>query len=178
MGVLVAIPETDLTKITRESKTQRTEVFVEWGHHEQKLRWLTLGQSRLRRAHDRDDGCWQLAAYLTAGVTDFEHDSAYALQLPLVGLHFKSVEYQRATFEAWVDPNPNDLSSFHVPRPGYNPMKLPEAYICKMKGQCAKEPHIIVPEGFYVPPVDEDLWLLVRGRRVEIRIGPVPPTLT
>ena len=110
------------------------------------------------------------------GVTDFEHDSAWALRLPLIGLTWDGllVHYHTAHLLAWVDPD--DLDGFNVPGPGYDPAKLPGAHKCKDK-QCLKNDptgHIIVPEGNYVPPTNPVLYRQVRGKMLEITIGPTP----
>ncbi len=59
-------------------------------------------------------------------------------------------------------------------RPGYDPTRHPKATICGEKKPCCwrdGEPHVIVPEGFYVPPVDIELYQLVSGKEVEIVLG-------
>lgn len=168
------VKETDLRAITRDAGRALTTVsiFEDSCGRSQKHPWLQLGESRVRPTWDRPDGRWVLDAYLPAGVTDQEHSSAYALRLPLVGLSYIGTLYQQTELTAWVDPNaPHD---FHVPRPGYDPMKHPKAERC-VQGSCKAEPHVIVPEGFYVPPIDLTLYELVRGKRVEILIGLVNP---
>lgn len=153
---------TDLTEITRNNKVARTVVYLDIGYGE-KIQWLTLGQAEVR---NEGKICW-LAAYLPEGVSDFEHDSAYALRLPLIGLKLEHVWYHTTYLTAWVDPN--DAESFHVPLPGYNPMKLPGASICKEK-YCGNK-HPMVPEGHYVPPHNKELFEAVRGKKLEIVIG-------
>jgi hypothetical protein len=142
----------------------------------ERVNWLVFGQANLRPSRDRPDGRWRLDARMTGGVTDFEHDSAYALKLPLIGVVFENVDYHASVFTGWVDPNINvdDSSEFRVPRQGYDPTKLPDAHMCKT-GECKKNPHIIVPEGFWLPPFDLELYRAVRGKKVEIRISPVYP---
>jgi hypothetical protein len=162
------VEETDLRPISRRGYRCLTTVrlFPNWDPANA-VTWLKIGEARLRSARDgRADGRWLLEAYLTAGTTDFEHDSAYAIRLPLIGVQFEGVDYHATRVSAWVDPG-NDFEDFHVPRPGYNPMALPNAEKCTDK-RC-EEPHVIVPEGFYVPPFDADLYAAVRGKRVEIR---------
>ena len=167
-------PKTDLRSITRDSERCLTTVILhaDW---ETRVTWLEFGQASLHRQKEsRHDGRWRLEAYLTEGVTDFEHDSAYALKLPLIGLQLNdlAVHYHSTHLVAWVDPEDSD--NFRVPDPGYNPAKHKDAYVCKDK-RCLderKKGHIIIPEGFYVPPVNQELYKLVRGKRVEIRIGP------
>lgn len=166
------VERTDIREITRYPDLCRTTVrlFPSWDDREA-IDWLIAGQGELR--HHEKRGTWELLMRLTEGVTDFEHDSAYAFQLPLIGLTFDSLYYHQTTFVAWVDPN--DFENFRVPRPGYNPMKLPGAYCCKDKDCRREDPkgHMIVPEDNYAGPMpDRELFQAVRGKRVEIKIGP------
>jgi hypothetical protein len=158
----------DLRAITRNSDKIITRIYVCDSFHTRQQRWITLGECKLMRPVERSPMRWLLAAYLTDGVTDFEHDSAYALRLPLLALHFDMWEMGQAWFYAIIDPN--DPDEFHVPPPGYNPMEHKEARLCK-EGHCKKEPHIIVPEDFYTPPHDAKLYRKVACRPVLITIG-------
>lgn len=168
-------PVTDLRGITRYSDrcVTRVAIRIDWS---KTVEWLICGQSDLTRASDtRQDGRWRLTARMGDGTTDFEHDSAYAFQLALIGLQLDSlaVNCHISNFVAWVDPN--DPDGFRVPRPGYDPSKHPESHRCKDR-QCAangNKDHIILPEGFFVPPFDAELYKLVRGKQVSISIGPV-----
>lgn len=161
-----ALEYTNLNDITRNSDVAITLVTIQPDYRKfrEAFRWLEFGEAELR---NDERICW-LDARLTAGVTDFEHDSAHALRLPLIGLTFQHLWYQNAYFKAWV--NPNDPDGFRVPRAGYNPMKLPDAYTCE-SDYCKEEPHIVVPEGYYCPPYDEELYEAVRGAELEIIIG-------
>jgi hypothetical protein len=174
--------ETDLREISRESDICSTVVrlSLDWNRDDARppvIDWLKFGQANLRRQIDSShDGRYRLEAYLKEGVTDFEHDSAYALRLPLVGVQLSTlpVLYHNTILVGWVDSaQDEDYEDFHVPRPGYNPMKHPEAHICKSEYCKRDEEHIIVPEGFYVPPFDQELFDFVKGKRVEIIMGPV-----
>lgn len=156
-------PVLDLTAITRDTDvcSTRVRLHLDW---DTRLDWIVMGLANL----DYSDGTksWRLTARMSA--TDFEHDSAYAIVLPLVGVTFESVMYGCTQLVAWVDGSRND--DFHVPEPGYNPMTLPNTTKCK---QCkGDDAHLIVPEGCYVPPYNDALWQMVRGKRVEISVGP------
>jgi hypothetical protein len=171
-------PLIDLRPITREPDRYQTVVKLFHGHFRSK-RWLILGQARLQR-HGRSHGpsLWIFDSYLTEGVTDFEHDSAFALRMGLIGVEFRGILYGHTEVQAIIDPQ--DRDGFHVPQPGYNPMELPDAEQCDGGKHCKwgdKEPHVIVPEGNYVPPSDRELYRKVRGRFVEITFG-VPPRET
>ena len=152
---------TDLTDITRNSKIAKTTVYLQ-DRYGNKVPWLILGEVEVR---NEGKICW-LSAYLTEGVSDFEHDSAHAVRLPLIGLKLDHVWYHTTYITAWIDPN--DSESFHVPKPGYNPMKHPEACMCEAD-YC--EPHMMVPPGYYVPPHDAELYEAVKGKKIEISIG-------
>ncbi|KKK69814.1 hypothetical protein LCGC14_2930290 [marine sediment metagenome] len=163
----MTIEYTDLRSITRSSDIARTTIGIymgaKWEGYDAFNPWLEFGVCEVR---NEENLCW-IIARLDYGVTDFEHDSAYALRFPLIGLKFSRVYGHYTCLKAYVDPN--NVEEFHVPGPGYNPVALENAHECS---DC-EESHIIVPEGYYVPPVNKELYEKVRGREVEIRIGPV-----
>ncbi len=164
--------KTDLRAICRRSDTCITKVYLCLQGRRQDFEWLVLGEAQLGGL-DRSSKSWLLTAYLTAGVTDFEHDSGYALRLPLIGVQLDSVSYHSTCIVAYVNPELSDFSpDFRVPRPGYNPMEHEDAIKCQ---ECKGDSHIIVPEGHYCPPFDKELFESVGGKRVEIHIGPVVP---
>lgn len=155
--------KTDLRAITRRSKVCQTIVTIELDWNK-KVEWLQFGEAQLRKNDRRQT--YRLEAYGPAGVTDFEHDSIYVLSLPLVGVQLDDllVSYHRTNLIAWVE---SDFESFRVPTAGYNPMKMKGAYECTSEDK----PHMIVPEGYYKPQHNKELFDLVRGKRVEIQIG-------
>lgn len=161
----------DLRSITRRSDKCLTTVMLQltWDERE-KVKWLVFGEAHIQKFERK--GQYLLKAYLPAGVTDFEHDSAYAFRLPLMGLEMDELflSYHQTRLRAIVDPNNSD--DFRVPRPGYDPLKMEGTHTCKAYDQCKEKPHLIVPEGFYAgPPFDRKLFELVRGKRVEIIVG-------
>jgi len=131
--------------------------------------WLVVGEAQLHRPADHS-AAWTLKAYLADGATDNEHDSAYALQLPLIGVELRNVFYQVTMIRAWVQPQDYDDANdaFRVPRPGYDPRWHPSTRICR---ECEMH-HPVVLDEFYLPPHDPQLFRLVAGRRVEIAMGP------
>jgi hypothetical protein len=181
------VEETDLRDITRDSKRLVCTVTIDLGWAEDgrtnKLCWLRFGQVQIRKGHKA--GEYRLEAHLKDNACDLEHDTAYAVRLPLVGLQLDDlvVNYSQTHFVAWVNPDVDEgFSDFHVPRPGYNPMKHEDAWLCdgiydeKKKKYCKwneGKPHVILPEGFHVPPFDKELYRAVRGKKVEIVVGPV-----
>jgi hypothetical protein len=168
-------PETDLRPVSRDVKRCVTVVtlYPDWDRANA-VKWLIMGAASISK--ENREGQFRLEARFCEGVTDFEHDSAYVCRLPLIGLTMGDlfVYNHHIHFVAWVDPN--DPEGFHVPGPGYDPRKEDGAYRCK-DGHCKKDNggkgHMIVPEGFYVPPFNADLYKMVRGKKVEIRMGPV-----
>jgi hypothetical protein len=162
----------DLRSITRHSDKVETHVSVaESPWDGTRHTWIVCGESMLRKRASRGLGTvpeYTLGAYLTAGVTDFEHDSAHAFCLPLLGLHFDGIAMGRVWLGAVIDPRNGD--DFRVPAPGYNPMEHEDAYECKDE-RCSAQPHIIVPEGCYQPPINQKLFRKLAGRQVQILFG-------
>ncbi len=178
------IKETDLRSITREPNRCFGLVILHLGWddegRDEKISWLRFGEAQIR-TDQKPTGTSRLEAHLGDYACDPEHDTGYALRLPLIGLQLDglAVHYSRTYFTAWVDPACGTGEGFHVPRPGYNPMKHPKATECNGKYDGKKnwckwgegKPHIIIPEGFYVPPFDPELYRAVAGKRLEIIVG-------
>jgi hypothetical protein len=160
-------PTIDLRAITRYPKLCKTRVILYWDwNRENAFEWILAGQSQIMLSDRKNDNV-SLDARMDA--TDREHDSAYAFKLPIIGLRLEHVWYHTSHFVAWV--NPNEPEDFNVPDAGYNPTKDPNAYRCK---ECkGKEAHIIVPN--FVPPSNLPLFELVKGKKIEIEIGPAYP---
>lgn len=160
------LPLVDLRSICREPDRCLTTVSVLVDRHMMvPHKWLLLGQGHLDRRDERTDEC-VLRAYLGNHATDFEHDSAYALQLTLYGVVWKMVTYHRAVFRAIIPPD-LDLTDFRVPQPGYDPFSLKDTVGCDT---CANK-HPVVPQGHYVPHGDPATLDIVRGKRVEVMFG-------
>jgi hypothetical protein len=172
------IPKTDLRSICRERDKYLVTVNVKGPPGRPERPWLLLGEANLEPLERMDSRVWWLKAYLGArsakeGVpTDFEHDSAYVCRLPLIGVEMRGVRYNRTVVSAWVESN--DPDDFHVPLPGYDPRTHERSFLCEEEC-CTGTPtedgggaHIIVPEGFYVPPFEPELFEAVKGQQVEI----------
>ena len=173
------IQHVDLKPITPHPDKCRTLVRIELSFGERQS-WISMGQSEIRkhslgdRSHENG---WRLEARIP-GATDGDHSAAYAIRLPLIGLHFEGVVAGGSRFVAWIDPNEapeegDDHSDFCVPPPDYDPRKHPRSLPCPSCKGSSK--HVFIPEGhrLYVPPFDPELYQLVRGKRVEILVGPV-----
>lgn len=180
------IEEIDLRSICRQPNRYGVTVFLV-NRLGRGTGWLRLGQANLER-NDRSsspiENFWTLSARMGSRnenesvPTDFEHDTAYACKLPLIGVEFKSFRYHTATFTGWIYPSDDTASDgfheFHVPRNGYDPRKHPKAVMCQDKDcldagvENGGGPHVIIPEDFFVPPFDPELYEAVKGRPVEI----------
>lgn len=156
------LPEVDLRSISRPG--MRTSISVVVG-----LRawpWITLGALHYISL-EHQDGRHFLEARMRDGVTDFEHDSVHILVLPICGVQFKGLYGGCAHIDCVLDAyRPND---YRVPRAGYDPTKEDKDVVTCTK---CEEPHLIVGEGFYQPPEDIEGYAKLRGRRLQIHIGP------
>lgn len=169
------VPLTDLRSITRRSAECETTVTIVGPYDNFRHPWLRWGEANLRdfggEGGRRKDVL--LTAYLD-NATDFEHDSAHALQLPLIGWTFDSMRYHAVRFSAWVLPTLDpSWDQFRVPGPGYNPLAHPETIDCDNENCIGPGgPHRIVPEGFYIAPHNPELYERVRGQQVLVTIRP------
>jgi hypothetical protein len=172
------VKKTDLTHLTCDPREpRRTWVSLEWDF-DTRIEWLIFGPASMHSQSDRRDGDrWRLEGSMARGVTDFEHSTALAVRLPLVGLQLGFVSHGQVRYTAFVDsssmvydPADPKHSEFHVPSPGYDPRKHKDTYKCDTKG-CSDKGHLIIPEGFYVPPFNLELFQHVRGKKVEIVMG-------
>jgi hypothetical protein len=170
--------ETELRRICRNADTRWARVSLTDRHGRNGYPWLWLGESSLWRPGNGTGSTWWLTARLgprapgEGDPTDFEHDPAYACRMPLIGMELGAVHGHHTFVSAWVDPdNPEE---FRVPLPGYDPREHPDAVMCEDENclevppEDGGGPHVIVPEGSYVPPFEERLYRAVRGKRVEI----------
>jgi hypothetical protein len=148
----------DFRKLSRCSDRVLTTISLYTDY--ERSPWIKLGEIQLREQDNRHRGAWTLSAYLL-NATDFEHDSAYLLKMELVGVTFTAVEYGQTRFEGFI-------------RPDYNPLRLKGTTQCKRCRRGGKT-HPMVPEGHYVPPINTELFNIVRGRRIEVVTGVVVP---
>jgi hypothetical protein len=154
----------DLRSVTRDSDKTECRILLQDHPRHPASPWIILGQVLIRL----DRHLPLLMARAKAGVTDFEHDSAYVLRIPLIGVKLLEVDHE-VELEAYIHPGKEGRDDFLVPVDGYDPEKLEGATICE---EC-EEKHVIVPEGYYAgPPFNQDLHEELRGRRIIIRIGP------
>lgn len=169
------LPHCDFRSISRESDRVFTKVHLLLDPYERnEYLWIHAGQGNLDRFDDRT-GCHTLRVYLGRGATDFEHDSAYVLQLPIFGVTFKHVWYNSVELIGFIPPDMR-RDDFKVPAAGYDPFEHPETEMCDPDPEyhgADHKPHPIVPQGMYVPQGSKEQWQLVRGKRVRIVFGPV-----
>ena len=154
------IPTLDLRGLTKPASLTIVKLFPSSWNETQAFDWILAGEVNLnlnRRDASLDcrlDRC-----------RDREHSAAFAFDLPLIGVTVKGVGRGIVTFEAWVDPNHEH--AFYVPSPGWDPRK--DAKPCPDRG-CEEEPHFITD---FLPPPNPELYQKVKGKKVEISIGPV-----
>jgi hypothetical protein len=166
-------PNMDFRPLSRNADKVLTTITLYTDH--ERSEWIKLGEIMLRERGSPFKGIWQLSAYLL-NATDFEHDSARLLRMEVVGVEFTAVEYGQTHFEGFIRGDMEE--DFRVGGPDYNPLKLKDTRECKgtSRGHCKwadGKPHPIVPEGYYIPPVNPELFNIVRGRRIEVVTGPV-----
>jgi len=166
----------DLRSITRESSRVITTIKVidvdDQDGHDHKFPWLTFGEPSFRYGERRDHATMEIGARLGKGATDFEHDSAWAFRFDLVGVEIKAL-WGLNHFVGLVKPcsfRNHQFCDFHVPGPGYNPLTHPKTVRCTDK-HCGPKGHPIVPQGYYVPPVNPDLHEKLSGRWVEVVVA-------
>ncbi len=168
----VSFPKrTDLRSITRGAKRYSTTVTISDWLDLNRSEWLMMGEADIRNQRISYDTRWWLESRMRDNVTDPEHDTVIAVRLPLVGAEINSVDYTMVHIVATI---PADCESeFCVPLPGYDPISNPPkgSTVCKEK-RCGKN-HLVLPDGFYVPKFNEELYRSVVGRRVMITMGPV-----
>jgi hypothetical protein len=172
-----AVPRCDFRSISRDADRAFTRVDVILDRFDRaQYRWIIAGQGNLdRRNRDRNEHT--LRVYLGRDATDFEHDSAYVLQLGLYGVHFEQTWYGVTTLTAFIPPD-LPIDEFSVPKAGYNPFELEGTEMCEPDpGYHGRdhEPHPIVPEENYLPNGDPEQLKLLRGKRVRVSFGYVHP---
>jgi len=159
----------DLRPLTRNSDKCRTTIEVQSGMSwtSNRSHWIVLGEVHLSRNREGDP--WRLRAYLE-GATDFEHDSAYILDIELTGVEFESVTYHTTVLTGHIAMD----RELNVPATTDDPRKLEETFVCDHEHCVGAHKHVIVPEDHYVPSHNAELFKVMRGRKVWIRIGPTP----
>jgi len=126
--------------------------------------WITLGEVSLTKSESQP--YWMLESALL-NATDSSHDAARILRMPLVGVTLHMITWGSTWIHGWINgARPRD---FRVPEVHYNPIVLRDTVTCR---RCKDDPHVMVPEGYYVPPVNEALFDRVRGHEVQIIISP------
>lgn len=162
------VPELlDFSKICRNHRKLDTRVTI-WTDMD-RSEWMRLGEIQLRaRDNYHFRGIWRFSAYLS-NATDFEHSPANVMSMELVGVEFTDISYGRTSFQAWIKSDEPD--DFRVPPAGYNPLRHKDTSPCKDKNCKRDEPHLIIPEGNYIPPINFELFEQVKGRRIQVSTG-------
>ena len=149
----------DLRSVTRDADTFTTTVLIRDPETYRSVVWIKAGKADLRNEGDQQF----LRIRLDYGVTDFEHDSAIAVNIDLIGLKFESVYNGTLCAKAWIATEKESM--FRVPQSGYNPSEADDVLTC----ESCKKPHPLVE---YLPEENHKLWHKLRGSQIEIRLGP------
>lgn len=164
-GLLIDL--VDLCEVTR--KGGNTTVLLDTGDYTRGApmkEWIRCGAVCLHGGHDKRVP-WTLGARAGKGVTDFEHDSPWIFQIPLIGPDFAFIDNGVVWVSGWIGGDPENLRVPVVS--GYDPTRLPDSQLCT---KC-KPNHRMVPEGYFAgPPPEETLWQQLVGRRIEVVIRP------
>jgi hypothetical protein len=96
-------------------------------------------------------------------VCDPEHDPCKAFSFSVIGLQFVFSMSATMLFEGVIDPT----RAFCVPGPDYDPAKTHGEPCSHCKGD---EAHLLVPDGFYMPPKNPELFRQMAGKTIEIWI--------
>lgn len=156
----------DLRNISREGPTcTLISVDTPYNMESRDKLWIVANTVEIQLS-DRNPGEAIISSRLISGATDFEHDSGYAFSFDVIGLNFVSCYHGTPEFKAYIKPGLDlYMEKFQIPPASYNP--VPDADMCK---EC-EEPHPIVP---YLPDHNMELYQLLNGRRIGIRMGLSP----
>ena len=121
--------------------------------------WLTFGECSI---YNESRMCY-LGARILDGIKDYEHDTPYVVRIHLIGLSYRFTSGHISHFEANLTTDPKDIL---IHEPDFDPLKVLGLGECD---QC-EDKHLVLPEGYFVPPVYK-LARLVAGRRVSIMMG-------
>lgn len=161
-------PLLDFSATAADSNWYYTSIAIQMGYEQSE--WMRLGSFQLVPRDSRHfRGIWLFEALL-ADATDYDHSPARLIRMELTGVNMHMHLYGVTHIDGFIH---GDVENFRVPEADYDPRFHPEATHCKEKS-CSK--HVIVPEGFYVPPVNEALHKVVAGRRIDIRTGAKSPS--
>lgn len=164
----------DFTKVTRDAKKVLTSITV-------RSRGFAPFEIRAGRVSvqldDRDKLYGRLTARAVYGVTDFEHDSAYIFQIPIVGFGVELIDNGIIYAHAAILGRESEDLRLKLDS-SYDPTKLEGASQCDGKRYCKLgegKPHPIVPEGFWAgPKTAPGLYAQLLGAKLDIRIIPGP----
>ena len=171
----------DMRKYTRDAKTTETNISIVMDY--QQWPWIKAGTCQLSSRKSDHRPVWDFGARLL-NATDFEHDSAYAFKIALIGVEFEMLHGGTFWFHGWIDAA--DPTDFCMYPPGVDPYA--DAAPCKAR-ECKTSPHRIVER--FAPPsaslikesgrlpgdvATQQLWERVRGQLIKIVITRGPAT--
>lgn len=163
----------DLTKLSRNSHIlfthikfddELSEVFTTTDDkgHRRGHNWLEFGECVIT---NEGRTCF-IGSRMRDGITDFEHDSCYAVHIDLVGLRYLFTSSHVSHFEAHLTTKHEDI---RIHEPDYEPEKTKGAWRCKEKS--CEDKHLMLPDGGFTPPIYK-FARVVAGRRISITMGP------
>lgn len=159
MKVQLDVDLTPITRLREGSDKALTLVYLEVDY-KPKL-WFKCGEVNI---HPKPNGDYGFSARLPYGVTDVEHDGAYAFNIPIIAVNFEFVSNGHVKLDAYIKP-PQDQygwEDFHFPK------KLIDLESAEMCSYC-EEPHPIVD---YLPKANTELYRKLQGKKITIYLEP------
>lgn len=156
------LPEVDLRAVTRDAHLVTTYIAVKFGG--MYVPWLEFGS-----LSTMGDGKTFIGARFGSGVTDFEHDSAYALRVDVIDVQLVSIQDGCVDLRAWVAAE--DADGLNVPSKSI--LSLEELGVEPCSECEGDEKHLII--NTFTRKADVELWKRLRGRELRISIVPKRP---
>jgi hypothetical protein len=150
----------NLCAVTRDAHLVTTHISVKCNG--EYFRWLEFGS--LTTMGDRKSFIG--ARY--EGVTDFEHDSAYAVRIEVIDVQLVNIYGGCIELKTWV--SAEDERGVSVPRKSILSFDELGAVPCEDEHCVGEESHLIVES--FSPANDVELWKRLRGRELRIEIVP------
>ena len=128
--------------------------------------WICCDDIEITGRSNQSDS-WTVEAN-NHGATDGEHDTAVMFRFALVGVTFRMASGGRVWLNGFVAGD--DPGTFRVPPAEWN--QLEGATKCTHERCRGKDTrHLVVDEGRYIPPPNDELFDTLRGLRIEIVMG-------
>ena len=165
----LGIPELDMRVFARRGPCL-TRIFLQddlgYDHS-----WITTGPIELR---ENRDGTHTMGSRMVQGATDSEHDSAWAFEVPVVGLKLNQCTQGIFEFQAWLATASSPYETHRIRLPDGNPLDAllgdgdtgeeGEPYMCN---ECEVEHPVIR----FLPDPSPGVSRILEGRKIIIRSG-------